>query len=142
MLGQPRPGGKTEVWRVKGRFAGTSLCGPKILELSIISARLELVMEQVIQSRDWKKCDDWETGQEGERQKATAQIPSWQAGQRGDWHVPATEAKPSSRHHKEEILWHPIHEIPWQVMLSPTFCSLFLLFFLFPSTLFLFFLQH
>lgn len=55
MLGQPMPGGKTEVWKVKGRFVGTSLCGPQNLELNVISARLELVMEQVIQTRDWKK---------------------------------------------------------------------------------------
>lgn len=74
MLGQPRPGGKTEVWKVKGRFAGTSLCGPKNLELNIIGARLELVMEQLIQTRDWKKCDDWETGQEGETQRATERV--------------------------------------------------------------------
>lgn len=69
MLGQPRPRGENEVWKVKGRFAGTGLCGPKNLELKIIGARLELVMEQVIQRRDWKKCDDWETVQEGERGK-------------------------------------------------------------------------
>jgi len=71
MLGQPRPGWKTEVWKVKGRLAETSLCGPKNLELNVINVRLELVMEQVIQTRDWKKCDDWETSQEGERQRAT-----------------------------------------------------------------------
>lgn len=71
MLGQPMPGGKTEVWKVKGRFVGTSLCGPQNLELNVISARLGLVMEQVMQTRDWKKCDDWETGQEGERQRPT-----------------------------------------------------------------------
>lgn len=82
-------------------------------------------MEQVIQTKDWKKCDDWETGQEGGRQRATERILSWQAGQRGDWDLLATEAKPSSRHHKEEILWHPVHEIPWQGMLSPAFLTPF-----------------
>lgn len=69
MLGQPRPGGENEVGKVKGRFAGTGLCGPKDLEVEIVGARLELVMEQVMQTRDWRKCHDWETGQEGERQK-------------------------------------------------------------------------
>lgn len=36
MLGQPRPGGKNEAWKIKERFAGTSLCSPKSLELDII----------------------------------------------------------------------------------------------------------
>lgn len=37
--------GENGVWKVKGRFAGTGLCGPKNFELKIIGARLELVME-------------------------------------------------------------------------------------------------
>lgn len=37
--------GENGIWKVKGRFAGTGLCGPKNLELKIIGARLELVME-------------------------------------------------------------------------------------------------
>lgn len=47
---------------MKGRFAGTGLCGHKNLELNIIGVRLELVMKQVIQTRDWRKCDGWKLG--------------------------------------------------------------------------------
>lgn len=39
-------------------------------------------------------------------------------------------------------MWCPIHKIPWQGMLTPAFLTLFLLFFLLLSMLFLFFLQH
>lgn len=52
----------------KGEVCWTSLCGPKNLELNVIGARLELVVEQIIQTG--KKCNNWETGQEGERQRA------------------------------------------------------------------------
>lgn len=52
MLGQPRGmqvlWGENKVWKVKGRFAGTGLCGHKNLELNIIGVRLGLVMKQVI----------------------------------------------------------------------------------------------
>lgn len=57
---------------MKVRFAGASLCGPKRLELNVIGVRLQLVMEQVIQTGDWRKCDGWEREQEGERRRATA----------------------------------------------------------------------
>lgn len=103
MLGQPRAGEKTEVWKTKGMFAGSSLCGPQTLELNVISVRLDLVMEQVMQTRDWKKCGDWGTGQEGESQRATEQTPSWH-NEKGEWDPLATEAQPSSRHHREEVL--------------------------------------
>lgn len=119
MLGQPRPGGENEVGKVKVRFAGTGLCGPKNLELKITGVRLELVMEQVIQTRDWKKCDDWETGQEGKRQKNIEEIPFRHDGQRGDWGLRVTEAKPCYKHLKEEISLRPVHEISWQGKLSP-----------------------
>lgn len=104
VLGQPRPGGENEVGKVKGRFAGTGLCGPKDLEVKIIGVRLELVMEQAMQTRDWKKYHNWETGQEGERQKTTEQIPFWQGGQKGDQGLLVTEAKPCYKHHKGEFI--------------------------------------
>lgn len=40
--------GKNEIWKVKGRFAGTGLCGDENLELNITGVRLELVMKQII----------------------------------------------------------------------------------------------
>lgn len=104
VLGQPRAGGKTEVWKAKGMFAGSSLCGPQTLELNVIGVRLDLVMEQVMQTRDWKKHDDWETGQEGKRERATEQTPSRHTEKKGQWDPLATEAQPSSRHHREEVL--------------------------------------
>lgn len=67
---------------MKERFSGASLCGPKSLEC--YQCETGACYGTGHTAKGLEKCDDWETGQEGKRQRATQQIPSGQAGQRGD----------------------------------------------------------